>query len=184
MLWEAFSPDRFPQPRKEVLMKEMTGNAVTDRPRRKKYLILVIMALAVVFLIGFLAARGAQKSEAVVNPSGMTSLSQSVLEEKYGLHVNLVAVTAAGGLVDLRLKIVDGEKAKSLLQDPSHFPALWIADGDVALVVPEETRSQAIKFENDGNLFVMFPNARGMVKPGTPVIIRFGDTQVEPIPAK
>jgi hypothetical protein len=165
-------------------MKEMTANAVTDRPRRKKYLILVIMALAVVFLIGFLAVRGAQKSEAVVNLSGMTTLSQSVLEEKYGLRVNLVAVTAAGGLVDLRLKIVDGEKAKSLLSDPSHFPALWIADGDVTLVVPKETRSQEIKFENDGNLFVMFPNARGMVKPGTPVIIRFGDTQVEPIPAK
>ena len=164
-------------------MKEMTANVVTGRPRRKKYLILV-MALTVVFLIGFLAVRGAQKSEAMVNPSGMTALSQSVLEEKYGLRVNLVAVTAAGGLVDLRLKIVDGEKAKSLLPDPSHFPALWIADGDVTLVVPEETRSQEIKFENDGNLFVMFPNAHGMVKPGTPVIIRFGDTQVEPIPAK
>jgi hypothetical protein len=183
MLWEAFSPDRFPQPRKEMLMKEMTANVVTDRSRQKKYLILA-MALAVVILTGFLAVRGAQKSAAVVTPSGMTTLSQSVLEEKYGLRVNLVAVTAAGGLVDLRLKIVDGEKARSLLQDPSHFPALWIADGDVTLVVPEETRSQAIKFENDGNLFVMFPNVRGMVKPGTPVIIRFGDTQVEPIPAK
>jgi len=166
-----------------MLMKEMTANVVTERPHRKKYLILVT-ALVVVFLIGFLAVRGAQKSEAMVNSSGMTALSQSVLEEKYGLRVNLVAVTAAGGLVDLRLKIVDGEKAKSLLPDSSHFPALWIADGDVTLVVPEETRSQEIKFENDGNLFVMFPNARGMVKPGTPVIIRFGDTQVEPIPAK
>jgi hypothetical protein len=183
MLWEAFSPDRFPQPRKEILMKEMTANVVTGRPHLTRYLILGII-LAVMILIGFLAVRGAQKSEGMVNPSGMTTLSQSVLEEKYGLRVNLVAVTAAGGLVDLRLKIVDGEKAKSLLQGSSHFPALWIADGDVTLVVPEETRSQAIQFENDSNLFVMFPNVRGMVKPGTPVIIRFGDTQVEPIPAK
>jgi hypothetical protein len=166
-----------------MLMKEMTANAVTDRPRQKKYLILA-MALVVVILIGFLAVRGMQKSDVAVNLSGMTTLSQSMLEEKYGLHVNLVAVTAAGGLVDLRLKIVEGEKAKLLLQDPSHFPSLWIVNGDVTLVVPEETRSQAIKFENDGNLFVMFPNTRGLVKPGTPVIIRFGDTQVEPIPAK
>ena len=166
-----------------MLMKEMTANVATGRPHLTRYLILGII-LAVVILIGFLAVRGTQKSDAVVNLSGMTTLSQSVLEEKYGLRVNLVAVTAAGGLVDLRLKIVEGEKAKLLLQDPSHFPSLWIANGDATLVVPEETRSQAIKFENGGNLFVMFPNARGMVKPGTPVIIRFGDTQVEPIPAK
>jgi hypothetical protein len=51
-------------------------------------------------------------------------------------------------------------------------------------MVPEETRLQEILFENDGNLFVMFPNSRGIVKQGTAVTIRFGDTQVEPIPAR
>ena len=53
-----------------------------------------------------------------------TVISQSALEEKYGLRVNLVAVTGAGGFVDLRLKIVDGEKAKLLLTDAKKFPSL------------------------------------------------------------
>lgn len=161
----------------------MTANAATDRPRLTRYLILGI-TLAAAILMGFLAYRSQQKLEPIAGSSAMTTLSQSALKEKYGLRVNLVAVTAAGGLVDVRLKIVDGEKAKSLLQDPSHFPTLWIAEGNLSLVVPEEDRTQEITFENDGNLFVMFPNTGGTVKPDTPVTIRFGDTQIEPIPAR
>ena len=160
-------------------MNAMTANAVTDNPQRKKYLIPTFL-LAVVLLAGFLAYRAQQRPDAVV----LSTISQSVLEEQYGLRVNLVAVTAAGGLVDVRLKMVDGEKARILLQDPDNFPSLWIAEGNVSLDVPEENRTQQINFEDDGNLFVMFPNGRGMVKPGTPVTIRFGSTQVEPIPAK
>jgi len=166
-----------------MFMKAMTANAVTDNPHRNKYLIPAII-LVFILLVGLLAYRSMNKPESGVIPSGMTEVSQSMLEEKYGLRVNLIAVTAAGGLVDVRLKIVDGEKAKSLLQDPNNFPALWIADGDVTLIVPEENRAQEIKFENNANLFVMVPNARNMVKPGTPVVVRFGEIQVEPITAK
>jgi hypothetical protein len=39
------------------------------------------------------------------------------LEDKYGLRVNLTAVTSSGSFVSLRLKIADGEKAKLLLGD-------------------------------------------------------------------
>jgi len=138
--------------------------------------ILVAVGIITMFFIYQSASRPAVPAATVI--------PASVLEERYGLRVNLIGVTAAGGLIDLRLKLIDGEKAKSLLQDPNHFPSLWIADGDVSLMVPEENRTQEIKFEDDGNLFLMFPNARGIVKPGTPVIIRFGDVQVGPIPAR
>jgi hypothetical protein len=111
-------------------------------------------------------------------------ITQSMLEEQYGLRVNLVAVTAAGGLVDLRLKFVDAEKARSLLQDPKNFPALWIADGGVRLDAPEDVKAKEIQFEKDGNVFLMYPNAGDVVKPGVAVTVVFGDLQVEPIAAK
>ena len=166
-----------------MFMKAITVNTVSGSPRLNIYLISA-MILVVLILVGFLANRAWQTPDTALVPSGMTTLSKSALEEQYGLHVNLVAVTAAGGLVDLRLKIVDGEKAKSLLQDPKNFPSLWVADGEVSLTVPEEERTQEIRFEDDGNLFLMFPNGQGVVKPDTPVSIRFGDIQVEPILAK
>jgi len=111
------------------------------------------------------------------------TISQETLEQTYGLRVNLVAVTAAGGLVDVRLKIIDGEKAKMLLSDPKNFPSLMAGNG-VVLHTSEETAKQGIKIENDGNLFLMFPNSQNLIKPGAPVTILFGNTALEAIPSK
>jgi len=149
-------------------------------PGRSTWMSRVLFAIMLIFLFSSsLSACSAGKATPPVAP-----LSLSVLEAQYGLRVNLIAVTAAGGLVDVRFKFVDGAKAKSLLQDPMNFPTLWIAESSRTLNVPEETKAQEIKFENDGNLFLMFPNASDVVKPGTPVTITFGNIQVEPILAR
>ena len=67
-----------------------------------------------------------------------TVITQSVLEEKYGLRINLIAVTAAGGMLDLRLKILDGEKARLLLQDKNKFPSLLVSSGNIQLDASED----------------------------------------------
>jgi hypothetical protein len=173
---------KLPTAKEKGSMKTIAVNAGHESLQKRKSLIPAMLVL--ILLAGFLAFRAGSIPGFGVTTPGITTISQSVLEEQYGLRVNLVAVTAAGGMVDVRLKIVDGEKAKQLLKDPTHFPSLWIAAGDVTLVVPEENRTQEISFENDGNLFMMFPNSAGIVKPGTPVVVRFGEIQVESIPSK
>ena len=112
---------------------------------------------------------------------GVTTVSQSTLEETYGLRMNLIAVTAAGGMVDVRLHIVDAQKAKSLLQDKKNFPSLLVRGSNAVLNVSEEAKSQEIKFEEDGNVFLLFPNAGGAVKRGSSVTLLFGSTALEPI---
>lgn len=116
-------------------------------------------------------------------PEGTVTLSQSALEEQYGVHVNLVAVTGAGGFVDLRLKIVDGEKAKLLLADAKNFPVLFTEQG-VTLNAPEDTKSQKIEFISGGNLFIMYPNSGNALQRDESVTILFGDIALEPITAK
>lgn len=116
-------------------------------------------------------------------PEGMITLSQSALAEKYGLRVNLVAVTAAGGMVDLRLKIINGDKAKLLLQDKKNFPTVFV-NGNVTLNASEDAKSQQLKFEDNGDIFLMFPNAGNAVKQGATVTILFGDTALEPMKVK
>jgi len=162
-----------------MYMKEMTVDTVSGTTRLNKYLIPVLL-MAVILLVGLLAYRAQPKPNAIA----LTTISQSALEEQYGLHVYLVAVTAAGGLVDVRFKFVDGEKAKLLLQDPENFPTLQVSGSQVTLTAPEEGRPAEITFEDGANLFLLYQNAAGIVKPGTPVVIRFGDIQVDPIPAK
>lgn len=168
--------------KKVIFMKEMTAKATSDNSILNKFLI-PAMILVVVLLIGFLAYRYAEKPEKPVDPSQITTLSQSSLEKNYGLRVQLVAVTAVGGLVDLRLQIVDAEKVKEFLDDPTNFPALHVGN-DVVLRVSEDVAKQGIQYENGKSIFVLYPNAQNVVKSGDPVTIVFGNLQVEAIQAK
>lgn len=117
------------------------------------------------------------------SPKAPTVIGQQTLAEQYGLGVNLVAVTAAGGLVDLRLRIIDAAKAKALLEDQANFPALR-ASNQVVLRAAEDIASQPIEFKDGGNIFVLYPNTDNAVKPGDAVTILFGDRQVEAIQSK
>ena len=148
--------------------------------RQNKYL-LPALILVVMIATGFFFFNSAKQDS---SQTPKTVISAQTLEEQYGLRVNLIAVTAAGGLVDLRLKIVDAEKAKQLLQDKKNFPALFIPDENVTLNVPEDTKGEEIEFVDESNIFLMYPNAGNVTKRGTMVTVIFGDIALEDIEAK
>jgi len=149
-----------------------------NKPVSSAIILVVLVIIAIYINTAYKASQPASL------PEGMVTISQRALEEQYGLRVNLVAITAAGGMVDLRLKILDGEKAQMLLQDNKNFPALYVGDGDITLNAPEDAKFQEIKFEDGGNLFLMFPNSGSAVRRGTAINVLFGDIALEPIPAK
>ena len=110
------------------------------------------------------------------------ALSAAELEARYGLKVRLIGVTAAGGMVDFRLKILDPEKASQLLHEGGQLPTLYIPGQDVELAAGDQ--EQKILLEEGGIFFILFPNSGGAVKPGEPVVVRFGELELEPIPAQ
>jgi len=139
----------------------------------------IFLFLLGVLLVGAYLLNLSRTSGATSLPKGTITISQAALEEKYGLHLNLVAITAAGGFVDVRLKILDSEKAKSLLQDKNNFPSLYTNDA-VRLNVPAEGKQEEIRFEKNGILFFMYPNAGNAVRRGDQVRIIFGNLALEP----
>lgn len=149
---------------------------------------LLVLALVIVIAGGCASAPSTTPAEvpaaAAVSESGdgsPTSITAATLEDEYGIHVNLLAVTAAGGMVDLRLKIVDAVKATALLEQPANFPVLRVGDGAVTLQAPEDSR-QAVLNLHDGSLVVLlYPNTNGAVTPGTAVTVVFGEMALEPI---
>lgn len=147
-----------------------------------KYFILAIILL--ILIAGGLFLFVSRQAQQVV--AAKTLISASELQNQYGLRVNLLAVTAAGGMVDVRFKILDGQKAKLLLQDKKNFPVLSVGSSSSAstLRVSEDSAAQEIQFEDNGNLFLTFSNAGNAVQKGAPVSILFGNIQLEPIPAK
>ena len=109
-------------------------------------------------------------------------ISREELINDYGFRARLIGVTAAGGLVDVRFKILDKEKAAVLLNNPEYFPELIAEDGTL-IKVPVES-IQEMHLADDGVVFMLFPNPGGVITPGSPVNIRFGDLELESILAQ
>lgn len=153
--------------------------ALTQRPtffrHRAFQLALGVLAL---FILVVLAVRALRPS--TLHP--LPAISRAVMEQRYGLRVNLIAVTAAGGMVDVRLKLVDAQKARLLLEDKANFPSLRL--DDVTLNASEEDRSRGLVFEDGADLFVLYPNAGNTVRPGMQVTLVFDGLALEPIEAR
>jgi hypothetical protein len=147
-------------------------------PQKKNYF-LVALVLFILAVLGLHFFNSYSSAGSPAAPQGIKTLSPLAFEQQYGLRVNLIAVTAAGGMVDLRLKMVDGDKAKSLLQDKNNLPALQV--GRVTLNLAEDAKAQEIQFTDGGNLFLLYSNQGNTVKPGDSIRILFGNTALEPI---
>ena len=106
----------------------------------------------------------------------------SELETKYGIQVAQLAVTASGGLVDVRFKVLDAAKARALLADPANAPTL-IA-GDKPPLAPPHHALQGAKFNTGQIFYVLYPNQRGAVQRGGAVTIAMGEARLGPVKAQ
>ena len=66
-----------------------------------------------------------------------------------------------------------------MLQEPSDYPVLQIEDGTILLPGTDPPVDAAIK--TDANLFIMFSNPGGTVKPRDLITVVFGSIALEPI---
>jgi hypothetical protein len=155
----------------------------TARPAANVFRLNRLFLAAIIFLFISASVFFAFRSLIPASHSSLMPISQSVLESKYGLHVSLIALTAAGGKIDLRLKMVDAAKARLLLQDSKNFPVLVAANG-VVLSIPKDEKPENVDFKDNSNLFLLFPNTGGAIQPGAPVTLLFGDSALEPINAR
>jgi len=120
---------------------------------------------------------------ATQTPAGFISNDQ--LEAQYGVRVTLIAVTAQGGIVDFRYKVVDPTKAASLLHDPANTPILTVIGSGQSLSPTGMSRHhRQMNMKRGAVPFSFYPNVRGVVKPGVPVSVAFGKINVEPIVAQ
>jgi len=102
--------------------------------------------------------------------------SFQALEGQYGVQVSQIAVTAMGSIVDVRLKVLDVDKANTLLEDHA---ALLV--GDTLILAPNMHRHTL----KQGKPYIVFyPNQQQLIQPGTPVNLVFGDILSEPVGVK
>jgi hypothetical protein len=100
-------------------------------------------------------------------------LSSQQLQEEYGLQVSRAAVTAMGGIVDVRMKVLDRELAEELIED-GHFALLV---GDTLIPAPHVSRHML----RNKTIIVMFKNSNHTVRGGSPVSVVFESLRAEPV---
>jgi len=156
---------------------------VAGLPERR-WRTLIILAAAAVIVTTLLSACAPSVGPAAAGPVGAqpapSTVTTSQLEERYGLRVSVLAVTAAGGMVDLRLKVIDAAKAGPLLGKQA--PALQVTDTGAVLKAPADGLPQSLTPVDGRMLLVLFPNSGNAVKPGAKVAVTFGDSiRLEPL---
>ena len=132
------------------------------RPRRRRrWMVAAGLVLAVV-----LGATWWSHRQADVR-AGTDAVTVDEMAGRYGVDVNLVAVTARGGLVELRYQVVDPDKANRLLHDEELSPILVEeasgSDAADGLATPPP-RSRA---EPGGEYFFLMANTRNALRQGS-----------------
>jgi len=135
-----------------------------SRRDQRAAIAIVAAALAVAAILGMVGAgRGS---------AAPTMPTNAAIEAQWGVRISRVAVTADGGIVDVRFVVLDPDKAIAMMS-PANLPVLHPAD---AQVVVDQVAQMAVRHDmNPGQTyFLLYQNAGGAVHPGGRLSITFG----------
>ncbi len=173
------TPDPVPAP------LEPAGLTPARRLRRRTWLAaaagVVLLPLAVAATLTYATSGAGVPSNADVAAARVVSAAE--MEQDYGIKVNLVGVTAAGGLVDLRFTVVDQAKALHILHDSTVMPVLLVEPSGAVIRAPTGMRHKVTLLDG-GNYFILYSNPGGAVQAGTRVSVVIGDVRLEPLDAQ
>lgn len=100
------------------------------------------------------------------------------LRDRWGVEPTLLALSAAGSMIDLRYRVIDAEKARPLL-DRSVKPVLIDEASGARLIVPEPPKVGMLRSSSpprEGLVhFVLFANPGKLLKAGASVTVEIGD---------
>jgi hypothetical protein len=154
------------------------------RPRLRPWVLAIAGALVLPLVVAAGLTLTASSTDIFAQKAADARVvSAAELEQEYGIKVYLVAVTAEGGLVDLRYTVVDRDKAGHVLHDSSTLPALFVTSSGAVLHAPQ-AKAHKMDLVNGGSYFLLFPNSGGVVQAGAPVSVVIDGIRLEPIAAQ
>ena len=150
------------------------GSRVPSRPVIRLVAILFIVAVALI--AGRLALVGPAPSAAgiPINPA---------FEQALGVRLTQLAVSADGGLVDVRFLVLDPSKAADITADAASVPRL-IVEQTGAVVSSAALMGAKHDLRAGRTSFLLYRNTGGAIRRGTLVSVVFSDLRVEHVVAQ
>lgn len=119
-----------------------------------------------------------------VDPVGSVEVApEKNVEEKLGVHIKGVRLSAGGFMLDVRYRVLDAEKAAPLLNRKIH---LYLeASNGARLGVPASPKIGPLRstargvIRPDRDYTVLFGNPGGYLKPGSKVSLVVGDKRID-----
>jgi hypothetical protein len=105
-------------------------------------------------------------------------VSSSGLAGRSGVRISQVAVSGAGGLVDLRFQVVDPVRA-DVLHDAATPPALISEDNGVVVHDLFMGHSHSGRFKGGQTYYLVFTNPGNLVERGSKVTVLLGNASLE-----
>jgi hypothetical protein len=145
----------------DVLDVRATGPALH---RRFVTIIVAVLIVPLAVVATLTLAASARSSAAEVASARVVDLA--TLEAESGIRITLVAVTADGGLVDLRFRVVDRTKAEHVMHDPAAMPALFV-ERTGRVLTASHPLAHKVTVLDGATYFLLYPNSGGAIQAGT-----------------
>lgn len=153
----------------------------TPAPRAGLVLSLALLgalAIAAAVAVWILASGGSSGS-----PPEPSALARAAFEEATGVQVVRVALVGAGGLVDLRYRVLDPDKA-----EVAHEETPVLVDEDTGEVIDTffmgHRHSPRARHKAGVTYPLLYMNERGLIEHGSAVSVVIGDARLEHVPVR
>lgn len=146
---------------------------------RRRRVIVVLLVLALV-AAGWSGKRWYDHIRSDVR-YGTTLVTSDGMAARYGIHVDLLAVTAAGGIIELRYQVVDPDKAAPLIHDIAASPKLINEGSGATIVMSSPHHHHGNELDLGATYFFLMANTNQALHPGDLATLVIGDARMEHI---
>ncbi|MFN8486057.1 MAG: hypothetical protein U0350_00615 [Caldilineaceae bacterium] len=160
-------------------MSELTATLPPAPTRGRLRLWVGLASVIILALIGGFYVYQTRQTNQAPRANTQTVTAQD-FESQWGIHVTQIGITADGGLVDFRYRVIDPDKAWRMLSNLNTVPVLIAEDSNTLI----NTASSMTKQHdlNAGQIyFILFHNDNGAIKSGRPVSVVIGKLRLEHI---
>ncbi len=116
-------------------------------------------------------------------PGSGREVSREEFEKLGGISDLSLGLGGKGGLIELRFKVVNREKAQQMLSRSGGLPLLRVGDGKTQLAATRFA-TRGVRLQQGAYCSILYPNVRNLVKEGTPVSALFGSVFVDLVNAR